>query len=48
MKQYNLDNPIDNIIETENPYNPYEYPKSRVRYLDRGEFLEWSNGKEWR
>ena len=47
MNGYNLDNPFGDINKTENLIDPYEYPKTRVRYLSKMEFLEWSNGKEW-
>lgn len=38
--KYNYNNPVE-YSKTEDPSNPYKYPKSRVRYLSNIEFKQW-------
>jgi hypothetical protein len=44
--KYNYENPIGNVSETENPIDPYEYPKTCVKYLIDLEFKQWLKGME--
>ena len=44
--KYNYDNPIGELNKTDDPIDPYEYPKTRVRYLSNIEFKQWLKGME--
>ena len=43
---YDPNNPLGNIHKTENPFEPYEYPQAKVRYLSKEEFSQWLKGEE--